>query len=85
MPRSFEHMLQYVSEQIEVPAQPHSLGACVRAIAKMYAAAYAIPGPAEAMETIKREALTRLGAENIARVESIADAWRTEEPWPRYQ
>ncbi len=46
MPRSFEHMLQYVSEQIEVPAQPRSLGACLRA---------------------------------------IANAWRTEEPWPRYQ
>lgn len=85
MARSFEHFLQYVTEQVEVPPQPRSLGACHRAIAKMYAAVLSLPEEISTLPILRREAHGRLGDENIARIEAIAAAWRNDEEWPLYR
>lgn len=73
---AFSKFITHVEQNVLAPRNPRGIRAMYLALCRVYATVYAVPGPDFATARVKSECLSRLGDENIARIELIADCWR---------
>ena len=80
----YNHMLDYVGEQVGLPPQPKVYRQALRDIARMYAAVCGAAPATRAACACRQVAVDRLGPKNVERIEKIALAWQSGQPWPQF-